>query len=133
MWDKEEILYHLNYMLQCLTLKEVGALKSVIVMLNARHFQYAVNKENGEINLKFDFSGSSKADQLVLTYCPGPDAFRMTWNKKAASGEYILVQEYADVYFEEMRENFNNITGLETHAPKIFMATPNISMMHVGS
>ena len=127
MWDKEEILYHLNYMLQCLTLKETGALKSLRIMMNAHSFAYTENKDTGEISLRFDFSGSHIADQVVVTFCPAPDCFRMAFYRNGCKDD-----EFDNLYFDDMRETFRKATGLETRAPNIIMTIPNISLAHVG-
>lgn len=119
MYSKEEILYYLNYMLQCLTLKETDALKSLKIMIQARNFSYAVNAENMNISLAFDFSGSAETNQVIITYCPAPDVFKMAWNKKTEAGGYLLVQEHTDVHFDEMKERFYTVTRLETRLSNI--------------
>ncbi|WP_434778521.1 hypothetical protein [Neisseria sp. Ec49-e6-T10] len=127
MWSDEEILYYVNYMLMCLTLKENYALKSLKVMIEARNFQYAVNTQNGDIHLSFCFSGSGKANQVTVIYCSGMDDFEIVFYKNQKE-----INRIDHLYFEDLKDIFSQITGLETHLPKIMMATPNISFMRVG-
>ena len=129
--DNEEIQYSLNCMIQALSMKEHEALKSLRLMMTARQFMYHVD-EKGNISLRFDFSGSSKADRLIITYCYGPDLYNMSFFKKNRYALYSLVQHYDEVYFDQLRELFGNVTGLETHLPNILFNSPNIVYAHIG-
>ena len=128
----ESIIEQINYFIMCLTLKPdpKQALQSLKTMMKAHSFQVAVNEDNGNILLRFEFIGSKIADLAIMTYVSANDTFSLTFSKKDRFSNFYQFHEIDDLYFKDIRESFFQYTGLETQSPKIF---PNIEFVYIGN
>jgi hypothetical protein len=90
-----------------ITLSQMGGAGKLESMINARNFAY------GSSGLTFRFSGSSKADWVVVKL-NGNDTYDMTFYK-AADGKYDIREagKIHDVYNDQLQNSFEDFTGLK--------------------
>ena len=65
----------------------------------------------GENKLSFRFKMSKFANHLVIEYLPGLDLYKMVFGK-IRGVDYKVVETFDQVYCDQLREIFQNRTGL---------------------
>ena len=87
------------------TIKHLGGLARLMAMLNARDFML----QQGD-KLRFRFSGSGKANVACISLSDSDTYTVELW--RVASGKCGLVGFQDNIYAEQLRETFEDMTGL---------------------
>jgi hypothetical protein len=93
---------------------QLGGTRALLIMVSANHFTSSSDEGRGA--LSFRFKGSRKANHVKIILTPS-DTYTLRFGRVGPKMGFKVVEVVNDVYCEDLRNVFRNVTGLEIRVP----------------